>query len=789
MKYRNFAGLFLMLLLFTINSAAQSEAQGELLTLGLENMDYPIDSSRMKMISAVRISKSLDELPLQVIVITEDEILRNQYTTLSDVLLALPGVVVSRPGTGELGETFEVWNLTGNLYTKVLINGVPVKPSVVAGMPIGSQLPVRQAERIEIIYGNASSIYGADAVSGVINIVTKEADRGSFVRGDISLGAGGQNYINFTVGGKGGKNDNILQYSFYGSKYEVSDMHLDYSEDSLYNPLNYYIGQGTEMIVGSDTVEASEIDAGLLARQGISQEDFKRTYYGQQYEGTLTMPAMQALGSEAHMLGMQLKYKGVWLSYNYMYRRTHSSLGLSPAFFKYNNPQNFWGESIQQFSLNYTKEFGKVTSTTQLSSLAYQMDNNSNQSLSRNYYTEKVYRYSASNDIEFSQVFSGNVKGKLELVGGLSYQYSGNLPTTNYLYTPFDKSHYKPFASEVSSEYTSPYGQFGINPIRFKNFSVFSQFYTTWKKFGFLGGLRNDVNDLYHTSILSPHLALLHYTSERTTLRFSAGTAYKAPPTSLSYQSLAFPITDSMTYVIAYTDNSLRPEKFSTFEIGFTTRFSSRFTLEQTFFTYRITNHLMPNYLFKAAIIDSSSDLDIEDIYNSEVGLWNNFSASVSTVGGSQTTLRFTNIVPSIKLNAEVHLYIQGRKDRLLNVHNLVEDYLTLAPNHTGKLKVSMQPTENFYLYVESHWMSKWLRILIPFEDLYTELFGPATGYYAMNAVANFSLSNQLNIFVKATNIFDERYGIANPAMLEPSLIYNPQLRRTVRFGLSYKMN
>ena len=98
----------------------------------------------------------------------------------------------------------------------ILIIGLPVKPSTVIGMPISSQLPVRQAERIEVIYGPAAAVYGADAVSGVINIITREADKGTFVMGDISLGQSGYRSGNFMVGGKAGKNRNILQYSFYG---------------------------------------------------------------------------------------------------------------------------------------------------------------------------------------------------------------------------------------------------------------------------------------------------------------------------------------------------------------------------------------------------------------------------------------------------------------------------------------------------------------------------------------------------------------------------------------------
>ncbi len=600
------------------------------------------------------------------------------------------------------------------------------------------------------------------------------------MRGDISLGKNGHNYINFSIGGKGGKNNNILQYSFYGSKFELNDMNLDYSESGIYNPLNFYQAKGETMTVGAESVSAADVDASVLEENNVSQAEFIRQYYGDQYEGSLDMPDMEAISSGSHMLGMQLKYKGLGLSYNYMYRRTHSSLGLSPAFYKFNNPQNFWGESIQQFSLNYTKKFKKFTSETQLNNLAYEMDNNSSQGLTHVDYSDKFYRYSASNDLEFNQVFSANLFKNAEMVTGISYTTSGNLPTTNYLLNPFDKSLYSPYATRIDSSYSSPLGLYGINPVVFSNMSGFFQFYYNWKKFRILGGLRYDSNTLYGDRT-SPHLAILHKTSRKTSLRLSVGTAYKAPPTSLTYQSLAY-VVDSMVHVTAFPNTGLRPEKFSTVELGFTTNFSPHFTLQQTFFSYRITNHIIPLQL-------PARYFNIDNVVNDSIGIWVNYAESVSTVGGSQTTLRFTNIVRSIKLNVEANLYFQARQDKLPNVIDIVEDYITLSPRHTGKLKVSMQPTANLYLYVESHWMSKWLRILIPFEELYEGIFGAADGYYAMNAVASYNISDELNLFVKATNILDEKYGAVNATLLEPGLFYNPQLRRTILFGLSYKLN
>jgi len=146
--------------------------------LDADDLFFKEDTIEMNVVSASRSSKRIDELPITIYIVTRDEIIRNHYYSLIDVIKNLPGVRVSQPGTGELGESFNLRGLIGNLYTLILINGLPVKPTSAIGMPILNQLPIRQAEKIEIIYGPAAAVYGADAVSGVINIITREADKG-----------------------------------------------------------------------------------------------------------------------------------------------------------------------------------------------------------------------------------------------------------------------------------------------------------------------------------------------------------------------------------------------------------------------------------------------------------------------------------------------------------------------------------------------------------------------------------------------------------------------------------
>ncbi|MQY80407.1 MAG: TonB-dependent receptor plug domain-containing protein [Bacteroidetes bacterium] len=738
------------------------------------------DSSRIRIITAGRISTNLEDLPFTVYVITHEDIIRNQYTSLIDVIRSLPGIKTSQPGSGELGESFQIRGLTGNLYTKILINGLPVKPSVVSGMPIGSQLPIRQAERIEVIYGTAAAVYGADAVSGVINIITKRADRGTFVRGDIRLGQDEFNYINFMIGGKAGKDKNILQYSFYGNKTEYNNMNIKYNDQDVYNPLNYYQKQNVKFDIGGTSYEPLELDEVILVQHGMNPDDFKSQYYGKYYEGSLTRPDMEELSSASHMIGLQMEYRGIRFTYDNMYRRTHSSIGLSPVFYKYNNPQNFWGEIIQRTTLSYSEDFGKFSTTSNLSNLTYRMDNNSSQGVTFLSYTDKVYRYSASDDILFEQIFTFSPVKSMEVVAGISYQKSGNLPVTNYLSAPFYKKNYKSFSKLVSTRDTL-LGNFGYNPITFSNLSEFLQFYYIVSKFRVMGGIRYDKNTLYGNR-LSPQLAVLYKYSKKMAFKFSVGTAYKAPPSSITFQSLAYPVDESSFKYLVVPNKDLLPEKFETFELGINRLIFKKVHFDQSFYFYQITNHIVTKTL-------PVTTFDLPGVANDSVDTRVNNTESLSRVYGSQTTFRINNLFPSIKLDLELSLTFLNRIDRLPGVKDIVQDYLKLLPKHHGKLKVSFYPVKNLYVHVENVWMSKWMRLLIPFESLYNELFKNIDGYYTMNVVTSYNISNNVQGFVKITNLLDEKYGGLNATILDENLIYNPQLGRSIRFGLSYNLN
>jgi iron complex outermembrane receptor protein len=95
--------------------------------------------------------------------------------TLEDVLETVPGLHVSLSGNNRLDSIFSIRGIHTSFNPQVLllINGSALQHHVSSGRPPLFRQPVKNISRIEVIRGPGSAIYGADAFSGVINIITK----------------------------------------------------------------------------------------------------------------------------------------------------------------------------------------------------------------------------------------------------------------------------------------------------------------------------------------------------------------------------------------------------------------------------------------------------------------------------------------------------------------------------------------------------------------------------------------------------------------------------------------
>lgn len=126
-------------------------------------------------VSATRFDMPEDYVASSVTVITDDEIARNQQRTLPDALQTVPGLNIVQTG-GPGGQTSVFIRGTNSNQTKVIIDGIDVNdPSANNAFDFG-QVLTWDLSRVEVLRGPQSSLYGSDALGGVINLETKRGE-------------------------------------------------------------------------------------------------------------------------------------------------------------------------------------------------------------------------------------------------------------------------------------------------------------------------------------------------------------------------------------------------------------------------------------------------------------------------------------------------------------------------------------------------------------------------------------------------------------------------------------
>jgi vitamin B12 transporter len=139
-------------------------------------------------VTATRMAQTADETLASVTVISRTEIERSQAGSLTELLRGVTGIdIASQGGAGQLSSMFMRGTNPG--HVSLLIDGIRMG-SVTAGRVSWEFIPLHQVERIEIVRGPNSALYGSDAIGGVIQIFTRRG------KGPLQWGAmaGGGRY-------------------------------------------------------------------------------------------------------------------------------------------------------------------------------------------------------------------------------------------------------------------------------------------------------------------------------------------------------------------------------------------------------------------------------------------------------------------------------------------------------------------------------------------------------------------------------------------------------------------
>ena len=133
-----------------------------------------------------RAPTALDRVVADVVVIDRDRIRATSADSLEDLLRREGGIQLSRNGAPGQNASVLIRG-SGASNTLVLIDGVRVG-SATLGQTDLAAISLAQVERIEIMRGPGSSLYGADAIGGVINIVTRRGDGAPYISGNLAGG-------------------------------------------------------------------------------------------------------------------------------------------------------------------------------------------------------------------------------------------------------------------------------------------------------------------------------------------------------------------------------------------------------------------------------------------------------------------------------------------------------------------------------------------------------------------------------------------------------------------------
>jgi vitamin B12 transporter len=171
-------------------------------------------------VSATTLPTPVREIGSSVTVITAADIERQQQRTVSDVLNTVPGLQVVQ--NGSLGTQTSVFMRgTNSNHIKVLIDGIDISD---ASTPSGAidfgQLVTSDIERIEVLRGPQSGLYGSDAIGGVISITTKKGSGPAKATGYLE--GGSFKTFNQALGVSGSKER--FDYAFNASHFRSADM-------------------------------------------------------------------------------------------------------------------------------------------------------------------------------------------------------------------------------------------------------------------------------------------------------------------------------------------------------------------------------------------------------------------------------------------------------------------------------------------------------------------------------------------------------------------------------------
>ncbi|MBI9067100.1 MAG: TonB-dependent receptor [Salinivirgaceae bacterium] len=463
---------------------------------------------------ATKTNRPLSEAPSIVTVITEEVIKNSGARNIYDVLQHVPGFEFSRPRQGYYSIGVRgVKDILTNSRFLVLKDGVPYN-GIMYGSGISSPhvFNIESIERIEVIRGPGSALYGRNAFIGVINIITKKAESGLGVHAYSKAGS----FNTWQAGASvGKKNDNINAYFAADRIYsENTNSKLDdgFGGESLWN-------------IGSNN---------YIFNTNIQIKDFSFTGM---FSNIIDGASVGPFATESNKTSKIGVYA---LSYN---KEMSSRITLSSKLYGRNENQ------VQNLEIYQPGMIPKYPNgayvTPSFNSYTYGLDVNANYTINTN--NQLLVGFQG----DFYGVKDVKLKSCYDTYNGDSLVYSEG---TDTLFRGKD------------TQIEEPRGWIENNGKGYSNFALYFQnIYTPFKGFDITLGGRFDMESEIG-GVFNPRLGVVWKTNSKTIIKLLHGWAYRTPNVQEQYRLTGFTVGNK----------NLKPEKIKTTELSINYNITSK---------------------------------------------------------------------------------------------------------------------------------------------------------------------------------------------------------------------
>ena len=283
-KLRNtalFLRIILVVMVFSVSAiSALSQkndniAAEDILTMSLEEM------MNVEVTTASKVPQKMRETPTTVRIITAEQIRERGYFTLEAALADLPGFQF-RNINGFNTYSFMRGIPSQNNLILLLVDGVQINELNSGGYYGGGQFDLSNTERIEVVYGPSSALYGTNAVSGIINIITKKG--GASPSLSVTGRIGTENTAAGDLSLTGPVNANLF-HSLYTSWEKSDGLPID-TANSRSGQLNY------KQLTISDRIDCRIGERGTIGASVHYVEENDLQWRGALYDSWLFMPGL-----------------------------------------------------------------------------------------------------------------------------------------------------------------------------------------------------------------------------------------------------------------------------------------------------------------------------------------------------------------------------------------------------------------------------------------------------------------------------------------------------------------